>query len=117
MTSRVDELIAQGAVQVSRKYRRVFVPPTPCTEYLRKHHPKKYDRLVSSALERFEAEARALVRIFCRETEIELTPAEFAEFYEKVQGKKLWTPEDKEPCTHCRSLGHMHRSDCPNVGA
>lgn len=115
MTSRVDELIAKGAVQVSRKYRRVFVPPAPCTEYLRKNLPETYDNLVEDTLQQFETEARQLVWIFCDETKIELTPAEFTEFYEKVNGRKVWTPEGKVPCPSCRSLGHIHRRSCPEA--
>jgi hypothetical protein len=72
--SRVDDLIAKGAVQVSRKYRQVYVPSGGYT--------------------------------------VDLTEADFAEFYEKTTGKKLWSAEDKTPCKGCGSFGHMHRHDC-----
>lgn len=115
MSQKVDDLIANGAVQRSRKYRRVFMPPTvngSCLLWLKDNRPDVYDRIVEEALHRAESEARASLW-HSDQHEIELTVEEFAEFYEKRNGKKPWTPDGKEPCPHCRSLGHMHRRDCP----
>jgi len=78
-TTRVDDLIAKGAVQVSRKYRSVRVPSEDCT--------------------------------------VDLAEADFAEFYEKTNGKKLWSAEDRTPCKDCGSFGHMHRHGCSQAAA
>ncbi len=118
--TRVDDLIAKGAVQVSRKYRRLFIPPESPAKWLRKKDPEMYDRLVEKALLAFESDCRsqAWLDAVCRQgpdVSIELPPAEFDEFREKTTGKKPWSPEGKEQCPDCLSLGHMHRSDCMNA--
>ncbi len=111
--TKVDDLIAQGAVQVSRKHRRVLTIPVSCVEYLKKNHPEKYDSLVEEILTKFETEARSICWSACsEELTTELTHEEFDEFREKTTGKKQWSPVDKEACPDCESLGHMHRRTC-----
>lgn len=72
----VDELIRRGAIQRSRKYRKVFVPPAPsCLEWLRGNDPDVYDRMVEEALRRLEGEAMNFACVMRSDlTEIELTP-------------------------------------------
>jgi hypothetical protein len=111
----VDDLIAQGAVQVSRKHRKVFIPPADPVQWLKKNDPACYDRLVEALLKRFVDEATGIVWHRAQPgNTYELGVAEFAEFYEKANGKKLWSTADKTPCSGCGSFGHMHRSTCPN---
>lgn len=112
--SSIDELIARGAMQRSRKYRMVFVPPENCLSYLRKHKPEIYDRLVENTLSTIEAAAKEIVAHHFNEHTYTLSEKEFHEFREKMAGKKLWTPEGKIPCPKCMSLGHIHRRGCPN---
>ena len=106
MSARVAALVAKGAVQISRKYRRVFVPPPEgCVDWLRKNAPERYDTLLAAALQCHHDRG-------CHE---ELTQEEFVEFYQRVNGRTIWVPPpDREPCEFCESLGHMHRRDCPN---
>lgn len=116
--TKVDDLIARGAQQQSRKHRRVFIAPASCSKWLREKDPKMYDLIVEKTLERFEADCRAqawLDAICTQNPDVstQLTEEEFAEFREKTTGTKPWTKEGKEPCPYCESLGHMHRSDCP----
>ena len=110
----VDELIARGAVQKSRKYRSVFLPPVEgCAEWLRKNRPEVYDRLVDFALKEFERSCANECWIQASSGfTVELSQQDFNAFLEKKTGKKQWTSEDKTPCPDCRSLGHMHRRDC-----
>jgi hypothetical protein len=116
VASRVDDLIAQGAVQVSRKYRRLFVAPKDCVQYLRDNDPKTYDSLVEETLKRFQSEALAILWSRQQDTHtVELSVKEFEEFYQKMNGKPPWSAEGKEHCPDCSSLGHMHRRDCPRV--
>jgi hypothetical protein len=113
----VDELIAQGAVQVSRKHRRVFVPPGNPVQWLKQNHPDTYDGLVADLLARFEADVAGIVWHRAQPGgTYELGEREFADFYEKTKGRRLWTTADKTACSGCGSFGHMHRSDCPNRG-
>lgn len=120
--SKVDDLISRGAVQISRKYRRVYMAPPNCVKYLKEHYPERYDSLVESMLARLESEALNSVWHLSQtentpanaENTAELTPSEFDEFREKMTGKKPWSFEGKEACEHCSSYGHMHRRDCPN---
>lgn len=114
MSEKVDKLIERGAVQISRKYRRVFVPPGPsCIEWLREAEPQMYDQLVNELLGLMESRARGIA--YHREPfHEELTSEEFSEFYERMKGKKPWTSEGKTPCPDCKSLGYMHRRDCTN---
>lgn len=119
MSSKVDDLIERGAVQVSRKYRRVFIAPPNPAKYLKEHYPEKYDRLVESILKTFSSAALSMVwsEAYCNpqdENTKELTSSEFDEFREKMTGKKPWSIEGKEQCEHCSSFGHMHRRGCPN---
>jgi hypothetical protein len=112
---KIDDLIAQGAVQCSRKYRRLFVAPRPASAYIREKFPERYDSLVEKALAQFEADARAVLwSSQPNDCVVTLTSTEFAEFYEKTNGRKIWSAEDKTPCPDCQSLGHMHRRDCPS---
>lgn len=113
--SKVDDLISQGAVQCSRKYRKVFVYPPKALSWVRENKPDLYGRIVERALERAEEEARAcLWSVYPDAFTHELTESEFTEFREKVTGKPQWTAEGKEPCEDCGSLGHIHRRDCIN---
>lgn len=115
--TKVDDLIARGAQQQSRKYRRVFIAPASPAEWLKEKDPKMYDLILEKTLERFDADCRAQAWLaaVCEQTpdvSAELTEEEFAEFREKTTGQRTWTSKDKEPCPDCRSLGHMHRRDC-----
>lgn len=115
--SKVDDLIARGAQQQSRKYRRLFIAPESPAKWLKEKDPEMYDRIVEKVLQNFESECRAqawLAAVCDQESDvcIELTKAEFEEFREKTTGKKPWSPEGKEQCPDCLSLGHMHRRDC-----
>lgn len=114
MSARVDALIAAGAVQISRKHRKVFVPPKNPAQWLRDEVPDVYDRLVEETLQRFESSARSIVHQRLPDAlVVQLSVLEFAEFYEKANARPLWTPEGKVPCPHCGSFGHLHRRDCP----
>lgn len=115
--TKVDDLIARGAEQQSRKYRRLFIPPQPSSAWLKEHNPGMYDLLVEKALLGFESDCRAqawLAAVCHQDPDvcIELTQEEFDEFREKTTGKKPWSPIGKEQCPDCLSLGHMHRRDC-----
>lgn len=115
--TRVDDLIARGATQQSRKYRRLFIAPESPSKWLREKKPEMYDLLVEKTLLDFESACRqqAWLDAVCRQgpdVSIELTQEEFDEFREKTTGKKPWSPIGKEQCPDCLSLGHMHRRDC-----
>lgn len=113
--TKVDDLITQGAVQQSRKYRRVFVPPQAPLELLKARNPEIYDKLVEEALKRFEGEVTSYVwSAYCHEHTVVLTSSEYDEFREKTTGKKPWTFEGKQQCEDCKSFGHMHRRSCVN---
>lgn len=120
---RVDVLVELGAVQISRKHRRVYVPPKEgCVAWLRENDPKGYDSLVEDCLKRFEAEARNSCRSRAhfppggspyKSLVSELSEAEYNYFRQLTTGRVPWSPTGKAHCTGCGSLGHMHRRGCP----
>lgn len=109
----IDELLQQGAQQVSRKYRIVARLPVGMTglDALRERSPERYADVMRRAEQWAADEYRRDVA--CRHGDyFELTVEEFNEFLEKT-GRRAWTPKG-EACEHCRSLGHTHAKDCPN---
>jgi len=87
----VIDLIAKKAIQLSRKYRTVAVPPelpqgsaTTYLDMLRERHPRTWAR--------FEEQAREYVARFDSSYHVELTWEEFNEWL-KAKGCKPLTPE------------------------
>jgi hypothetical protein len=118
MTARptVDELLRQGAQQLSRKYRHVarLPPNTTGLEAMRERAPGRYAEVMRRAEQWAADEYRRYVAQYHGD-HFELTVDEFSEFLVKTGRGNGWKPKG-EACEHCKSLGHVHSRDCPNWG-
>lgn len=120
--SRIADLVARGAFQISARYRAIFVPPKGETalEALRRVDPDEYQYLVNEhgkALERAAVNHLGVMAANFppgKTFREELTPDEWREFKLLTTGKAPFTTKDRTACPHCRTLGHIHRTDCPN---
>lgn len=111
----VDDLIAQGAKQMSRWCRRVarLPPGMSGLQALRARAPERYRDVMQRAEEWAAEEYRRYVADKHGD-EFTLSVHEFAEFLSKT-GRTKWQP-NSEPCPHCYSYGHEHARFCPNRG-
>lgn len=110
----IDELLAQGGQQMSRKYRHVARLPPNMTalEALRTRAPEHYASVMRRAEEWAAHEYRLYVAGKFGDS-FTLSVEEFNEFLVKTGRKPntfLETPRTR--CTGCGSLGHLHRKDC-----
>lgn len=113
----VDDLLASGVEQLSRKYRLVARLPPGMTglEALRERAPDRYHALTKRMAETTERLAADEYRRWVAKDhgdEFELTVEEFSEFLAKT-GRSDWKPKGPA-CPHCKSFGHMHSPECPN---
>ena len=111
----VDDLLARGARQTSRKYRGVACLPRGMTgiEALKERSPEQYTRLLKD----MESRAADMYRTYVAQSfgdHYELSVEQFNEFLAKTGRKpNTFLEEKREACTGCRTLGHMHRRGCP----
>lgn len=104
-TSKVENLIARGAVQTSRKYRTVCVPVAPekAIALLRRTQPIQYERLVEWA--------QRLLN-YQHGEHYELTPDEFNEWRAAQGLTPVLTGPKGEVCPECRTWTNNHARDC-----
>lgn len=108
----VDDLLAQGAEQMSRKYRLVARLPEGMTalEALKDRDMPLYERVMADA----ERRARELYRLHVAKRYgdyFELSVAEFNEFLVKT-GRSPGPPLGAAHCPECRTLTNNHAKSC-----
>lgn len=110
----VDELLAQGGQQMSRKYRHVARLPPNMTalEALRTRAPEHYASVMRRAEEWAAHEYRLYVAGKFGDS-FTLSVEEFNEFLVKTGRKPNTFLETPRPrCSGCQSLGMHHREGC-----
>jgi hypothetical protein len=123
MQDKIQEWVARGAYQVSRKYRRIFVPLRPdvcATDMLKARDPKAYASMVARHSWQLEHDAASLLASRAPSEEMpeggfntELSEVDFSFFRELVTGSKPWSPAGRTECPCCKTLGHLHAKWCP----
>ena len=109
--SKIDEWIAQGIMTISRKYRRVFLPPIgkSFVETIKEQDSNLYNHL----MEDLEFRAKEMYRSKLAEKNgdvFELSREEFRELLMKT-GRSAWKPT-QSACIECHTLGNSHSKYC-----
>jgi hypothetical protein len=109
--TKIDDMIAQGLQSMSRKYRRVFLPPIgkSFVERIKEEDPA----LHAYMLEDLEARAKEMYRSKFAEKNGDvfvMSPADFREYLTKT-GRSAWKPTHSA-CIECQTLGNTHSKYC-----
>lgn len=127
MQDKIKKWVARGAYQVSRKYRKIFVPLLPevcAADMLKEKFPDVYASIVSTLSWQLEHDAASYLGFHAPLGEevpegaftMELSEGDFAYFRELTTGTKPWSPQGRTACPSCQTLGHLHAKWCTVPG-